>query len=370
MAHSNPNLAHPFVRSHAKNASKILIIGAILWGLFLFAFSSSLAQFHIPIIALSLAKCGNMVISISIITMLFRGAYQALQGLMTKEVTTESIFTQEENNHLSQIDLPTEQSRTLTLLSYIPFVSAALFDRRDIREIIRTGYIISSYFITIFLILLLSSSVSSAAVILGFFYCAFASYMVIHAFFLHKQSFNEIITKIPTRQEIELIFLSLIPYIRSSIQEHTSPVSLRQITTNIYQQYTETSKSYLEQFPKISTHILIPLLHIPVISIIAAMVTKHRKMRLYRSLFASSVIGVLTILFWYFGLRGFLALSVSYLIIMSLRSHLNNDVTSEVCESFRLFLSRVLFHAGTQKTRIQAKMEQTEEVVFMKKEQK
>lgn len=31
LAHSNPNLAHPFVRSHAKNASKILIIGAILW---------------------------------------------------------------------------------------------------------------------------------------------------------------------------------------------------------------------------------------------------------------------------------------------------------------------------------------------------
>lgn len=224
--------------------------------------------------------------------MLFRGAYQASQGLVTKEIPAESIFIQEENNHPSQIDLPTEQSRTLTLLSYIPFVSAALFDRRDIREIIRAGYIISSYFITIFLILLLSSSVSSAAVILGFFYCAFASYMVIHAFFLHKQSFNEIIAKIPTRQEIELIFLSLIPYIRSSIQEHTSPVSLRQITASTYREYTESNHVYQEQFPKTSDHILIPFLHFPLVSIIATIITKKRKMSLYRSLFASSIVGI------------------------------------------------------------------------------
>lgn len=47
LAHSNPNLSHPFVQSHAKNASKILLIAVIIWWLFLFALSSFLAGFHI-----------------------------------------------------------------------------------------------------------------------------------------------------------------------------------------------------------------------------------------------------------------------------------------------------------------------------------
>lgn len=367
LAHSNPNLAHPFVHSHAKNASKILLISIIIWWLFLFVVNSFLAGFHIPIIDLSLAKCINIIISISIISVLIRGAYKASQWLLVKESTNELRFNPEEKNHLSHIELPTEQSKTLTLLSYIPFVSASLFDRGDIREIVRWGYIASSFFVTLFLMLILSSPVSSTAVILGFFYLAMASYIVIHAFFLHRQNFNEFIARLPTRQEIELIILSLIPYIRSSVWEHTSETSLRQITANTYQEYTKASQLYSEQFPKISTHILIPVLHLPIISIIAAMIAKHRKMSIYRSLFASSIVGTLAIFFWYFAFKLLLGLSISYLVIVSLRSRLNNDITSEICESLRIFLTTLLRHARSQKDELQTKIGQKEEVVFMKK---
>mgnify|MGYP006355880887 FL=1 len=367
LAHTNPNLTHPFVRAHAKNASKILLIAVIIWWLFLFALSSFLAGFHIPIIDLSLAKCVNIIISVSIISALIRGAYQASQWLLVKETTNEWVFNPEEKSHLSHIDLPTEQSKTLTLLSYIPFVSASLFDRGDIREIVRWGYIASSFFVTLFLMLILSSPVSSTAVILGFFYLAIASYIIINAFFLHRQNFNEFIAKLPTRQEIELIILSLIPYIHSSIQEHTSEISLRQITANRYQQYISASHIYREQFPKVSTHILIPLLHFPIVSIIAAIVTKQRKMSIYRSLFGSSIIGIMAIFFWYFQFQLLLGLSISYLIIISLRSRLNNDITSEICESMRIFLAKITHHAGSQKNELQAKIQRTEEITFAKK---
>ena len=215
--------------------------------------------------------------------------------------------------------------------------------------------------------LLLSSPVSSTAVILGFFYLAIASYIIINAFFLHRQNFNEFIAKLPTRQEIELIILSLIPYIHSSIQEHTSEISLRQITANTYREYTQSNHVYQEQFPKVSTHILIPLLHFPIISIIAAIVTKQRKMSIYRSLFGSSIIGIMAILFWYFQFQLLLGLSISYLIIISLRSRLNNDITSEICESLRIFLMTLVHHAGSQKNELQAKIQRTEEITFAKK---
>lgn len=215
--------------------------------------------------------------------------------------------------------------------------------------------------------LLLSSPVSSAAVILGFFYLAIASYIIINAFFLHRQNFNEFIAKLPTRQEIELIILSLIPYIHSSIQEHTSEISLRQITANRYQQYIAASHIYREQFPKVSTHILIPLLHFPIVSIIAAIVTKQRKMSIYRSLFGSSIMGIMAIFFWYFQFQLLLGLSISYLIIISLRSRLNNDITSEICESMRIFLAKITHHAGSQKNELQAKIQRTEKLHFAKK---
>lgn len=364
LAHSNPNLAHPFVRSHAKHASKIITIAIIIWWVFLLVFSDLLAQFHIPIIDLNLAKCVNIIISVSIISVLIRGAYKASQWLLIKETVNEWIFHPEEKNHLSYIDLPTEQSKTLTLLSYIPFVSASIFDRSDIREIVRWGYIASSFFITLFLILSLSSPVSNAAVILGFFYIAIASYIIINSFFLHKQNFNELIAKIPTRQEIELILMSLPPYIHSSIREHTGEISLRQITANRYKQFLEESRLYREQFPKISSHILLPLLHVPVLSVIATIITKHRKMSIYRSVFASSIVGMIAILCWHFEFQLLLGLSISYLVIVSLRSRLNNDITSELCESLRILLGHIFHHASNKGSTIKEKMVQKEEVVF------
>lgn len=36
---------------------------------------------------------------------------------------------------------------------------------------------------------------------------------------------------------------------------------------------------------------------------------------------------------------------MSYLIIISLRSRLNNDITSETCESLRVFLGKLAHHA-------------------------
>ena len=363
LAHSNPNLAHPFVRLHAKHASKIITIAIMIWWIFLFAFSDLLAQFHIPIMNINIAKCTNIAIGIFIISTLMHGAYRASQWCTPKETINDWIYNPEEQSY-SYVNLPTEQSKTLTLLSYIPFVSASIFDRSDIREIVRWGYIASSFFITLFLILSLSSPVSNAAVILGFFYIAIASYIIINSFFLHKQSFNDLIAKIPTRQEIELILMSLPPYIHSSIREHTGEISLRQITANRYKQFLEKSRLYREQFPKISSHILLPLLHVPVLSVIAAIITKHRKMSIYRSVFASSIVGMIAILCWHFEFQLLLGLSISYLVIVSLRSRLNNDITSELCESLRILLGHIFHHASNKGSTIKEKMVQKEEIVF------
>lgn len=363
LAHSNPNLAHPFVRLHAKHASKIITIAIMIWWIFLFVFSDLLAQFYIPIMNINIAKCTNIAIGIFIISTLMHGAYRASQWCTPKETINGWIYNPEEQSY-SYVNLPTEQSKTLTLLSYIPFVSASIFDRSDIREIVRWGYIASSFFITLFLILSLSSPVSNAAVILGFFYIAIASYIIINSFFLHKQNFNELIAKIPTRQEIELILMSLPPYIHSSIREHTDEISLRQITANRYKQFLEESRLYREQFPKISSHILLPLLHVPVLSVIATIITKHRKMSIYRSVFASSIVGMIAILCWHFEFQLLLGLSISYLVIVSLRSRLNNDITSELCESLRILLGHIFHHASNKGSTIKEKMVQKEEVVF------
>ena len=369
LAHSNPNLSHPFVQSHAKNASKILLITFILWWIFAFVLSDLIASFYIPIIDISLIKCVNIAISVSIIGMLMRGAYQASQWLLNTEAN-ETIFHKETLEHSSEIHLSTEKSKTLTFLSYIPFLSASLFDRRDIQEIVRWGYIASSFFVTLFLMLIISNPISSAAVILGFFYLTIASYIIINAFFLHKQIFNWFIAKIPTRQEIEIVLLSIIPYLQSSIQEHTTEINLKQIIRNRYQQCVETNTLYREQFPKISAHILIPLLHVPIVSIISTIIAKQRKMSIYRSLFASSIVGIIAILCWYFEFQMLLGLSISYLVIISLRSRLNNDITSEILESLRIWLGNLFHHASNKGSVIKEKIAQKEEIVFTtKKEQ-
>lgn len=164
LARHNPQLEHPYIRQHARYASKLMMWGILYYTCFFFLIHPLTIGVYIPIVHMPLSSIILIMSSFGVFFVFLSNAYRVFSGGENEliEEVRKAAFGQKEHRILSG-----EEEKIYTLLSLIPVLSAHLFSQDNSREISRAGYMLSSSFLMIFLIAFFADPVSSITFFVG-----------------------------------------------------------------------------------------------------------------------------------------------------------------------------------------------------------
>lgn len=143
LAKNNPNFADPFIKKHAKIATK----GHILFFVTYFFYSHFLSRFFsysIPVIQITIDHCIDIAFFILLTLFIIRGVYTGQKGESTDNTENgDRLFSTQ--GRTFQFSGASEAQRVILLLSYIPFLSMIIAKRYP-NIITTTGVRVSSIF--------------------------------------------------------------------------------------------------------------------------------------------------------------------------------------------------------------------------------
>lgn len=143
LAKNNPNFADPFIKQHAKIATKGHILFFVTY-FFYSHFLSSLFSYSIPIIQITIDHCIDIAFFILLTLFIIRGVYKGQKSESTDNTENGGrLFSTQ--GRTFQFSGASEAQRVILLLSYIPFLSMIIAKRYP-NIITTTGVRISSIF--------------------------------------------------------------------------------------------------------------------------------------------------------------------------------------------------------------------------------
>lgn len=154
LARKNPDFSHPFVRSHAKSATKAhigLLGGYLVYRWYLAQYIPGFSVPGIPTLTIDkiIGLCFFVVLAIFII----RGAYLAHKGATAEEASSQTLKEAFRKENIT-LETTGETDKMIFLSSYIPLLGIVTAARHE-NPITRTGTKVGS--VWIFLIILLTS---------------------------------------------------------------------------------------------------------------------------------------------------------------------------------------------------------------------
>lgn len=176
LAKKNPDFQDPFIRSHAKSATKMHI--GFLWGFWIYSlYLASYIRFPVPLIpTLTFDKVVSVCFFIVLAGLIIRWAYLAHWGITSTEVGSNRL-----KDAFSKENIPlentTETQKMIYISSYVPFLGIITASRHN-NPITRTGAKIGSLwmFVTLLLVILFQNNSDIIWVIL-FVYLFFVAFV-------------------------------------------------------------------------------------------------------------------------------------------------------------------------------------------------
>ncbi len=176
LAKNNPDFRDPFIRSHAKSATKMHI--GFLWGFWIYSqYLASYIRFPIPLIpTLTFDKIVSVCFFVILAGLIIRWAYLAHGGITSTEVGSSRLKEAFSKENIA-LENTTETEKMIYISSYIPFLGIITASRHA-NPITRTGAKIGSLwiFVTILLTILLKSNSDILWIIL-FAYLFFVAFV-------------------------------------------------------------------------------------------------------------------------------------------------------------------------------------------------
>lgn len=208
LAGRNSNFADPFVRSHAKSATKIhlLLIGYIVLHQMLI---SKLFSMSIPFVPISPARILLIVIFTYVFLQLFLGASRAFTG---KPATGFSLSLDLGMDNLSGVTANSESEMIRGVLSFVPFVGVFIYEYMK-TPLTRLGVRVGGLMSVLSLLLFVFSRGESVLVSLVFFYIVLLVTIGILLFLGKGIEFLGIFSVIPGLEDIALVYRTLPRYI-------------------------------------------------------------------------------------------------------------------------------------------------------------
>jgi len=142
LANNNPNFADPFIKRHAKIASK----GHILFFVAYFFYSHFLSEFlsySIPVIQITVDHCVDIAFFATLTLFIIRGVYTGQKGESEEEKKDDGTFSSQ--GQYFQFSGASEAQRIILLLSHIPFIGMIVAKKYP-NIVTATGAKISSIF--------------------------------------------------------------------------------------------------------------------------------------------------------------------------------------------------------------------------------
>jgi len=179
LARNNANFQDPFVKEHAKIATKghaLFLVGYIVYSHFLSTFFYQ----TIPFINMSIDRVIDLVVFTILTGFILFGAYRASKGEILS--TTEQAILVDTNATIFTYDSATETERVMLFLSYVPFIGISI--ARKYNNIITTvGANISTLFIICYGLSIIFLGFNSFSMIFLFLYILLVVYLGVRFFF-------------------------------------------------------------------------------------------------------------------------------------------------------------------------------------------
>ena len=143
LAKNNPNFADPFIRQHAKTATKGHLLFFVVY--FFYAhFLSGFFSYSIPVIQITIDHCIDIALFALLTLFVIHGAYNGQKGDSDENKSTSSQLFSSEGRSFGFAGA-SEAQRIILLLSHIPFVSMIVVKRYP-NIVTTTGARVSSIF--------------------------------------------------------------------------------------------------------------------------------------------------------------------------------------------------------------------------------
>lgn len=213
LAKSNPHFSHPFIRNHAKNATKIHFIFlcvALLYNFFL----ASFLYITLPIIAVSIHFIVLTSIVWLFIFLLIKWAYKAYIWVESKELRIRKDLLK-----VSEKSINGELSETQIMLfiwSNVPFLG--MFIANKYPTWVNCYWEKISWFFAVVFVLMILTSHSDLFQFFVLFYIGYLVFMWIMAFMHSKIFYSSMIASLPDLNEIYIYIKSFFYYIFESFK--------------------------------------------------------------------------------------------------------------------------------------------------------
>ena len=212
LARKNPDFSHPFIRSHAKKATRthiVLLGGFVLYSLYL---AKYVPAFTIPVLpSITLDKIISVIFFVALAFAIVRGAYLAHRGMGSDEYRNSSLreaFARE-NITLSEAS---ETDKMVFLSSYLPLIGIITASRHP-NPITRAGAKISSIWLFVTLLLGALGNYSEISWIVLFLYILYVTFVGVSLFVHDVVPGFAAIEAIPSITEVHTYFRACFPYI-------------------------------------------------------------------------------------------------------------------------------------------------------------
>lgn len=297
LAKNNPNFGNPFVRNHAKNATKIhfsFLVIILVYKVFI----ESYLYISIPIINLNITRIIESGLYLVFTLLLIRWAYKAFYGKLAEDIKIRKDYLKVETNIIEgQI---TETQKMLYIVSYIPFIGLIVGNNNSINKYwVKIWWIFSVIFI--FLII---TGHSEPAFFLSLLYIMFVVFAWVMMFIQQKIVFSTFVNNIYDLKTLYSITRAIFVYILESITIifwRNKELSFREIHSRIIakdEKYDNLANNYLTNTVIVFGN---KLIFIPVINIIyLPTFLFNKKSRYIIAIIQWLIISVIAILLWYF----------------------------------------------------------------------
>jgi hypothetical protein len=197
LARRNPDFAHPFIRTHAKKATRthILLLGG--FALYSFYLAKYIPNFSLPVIpTLSIDKIISVSFFILLAAAIVRGAYLAHRGESGEDTASSARLREAFAHENIELSGSSETEKMVFLSSYIPLIGI-ITARRHANPITRTGAKIGSIWLFITLLLSVLEGYSEVSWVILFVYLLYVTFVGVSLFVHDIVPGFSIIEKIP-----------------------------------------------------------------------------------------------------------------------------------------------------------------------------
>lgn len=210
LAKNNPHYMDPFIRGHAKTATK----GHVLFFIAYFFYSSFLSDFFsysIPVIEITIDHAIRIAFFAMLTLFIVRGVYAGQKNTSTESITKgNALFSLEGKTF--QFSEASEAQKIVLLLSHIPFVGM-IVAKRFPNTVTTTGSRISSIFGCIYIVVFASGGFNSLSMILLFVGIFLLLSIAARLFVYGSYTVPRFLERIPGIESLYRIARSIPPYL-------------------------------------------------------------------------------------------------------------------------------------------------------------